>query len=111
MLSSEIKIKPQDILLWLPLHINGQVLCDRWLARIEWNLHDTQVHEALDAGCYNLQIYTHLYQFKDWFIRGQSANTVGQKTVPMFGCFVNIDSLRHNHLRLKLEIFICDTLL
>ena len=37
--------------------------------------------------------------------------TVGQKTVPMFGFFEKIDSLRHNNLRLRIKIFICDTLL
>ena len=71
----EVEIKPHNISLWLPSQIKGQIKFDLNLARIKWKLRDAQAHEALDAVRHNLQIRTHLYKFKDRFIRGQSANT------------------------------------
>ena len=81
----ETEIKPQDIPLWLPSQIRGQVPFDIRLARIEWKLREAQAHEALDAVRHNLQMRTHLYKFKDRFIRGQSANTRARNLITSVG--------------------------
>ena len=79
----EIEVKPQDIPLWLPSQIKGRIQFDLRLARIEWKLRDAQAHEALDAVRHNLQKRSHLYNFKDRFIRGQSANTRARNLINM----------------------------
>ncbi|KAG6818228.1 hypothetical protein H0H93_006665 [Arthromyces matolae] len=67
--------KPYTICLWLPSHIGAKIPFDLSLARIEWKLRIAQAYEALDAVRSNLQIRSHLYKFKDRFVRGQHANT------------------------------------
>ncbi|KAG6848619.1 hypothetical protein H0H93_015447 [Arthromyces matolae] len=67
--------KPYTMCLWLPSHIGGKISFDLSLARIEWKLRIAQAYEALDTVRSNLQIRSHLFKFKDRFVRGQHANT------------------------------------
>ena len=50
-------------------------LIERCLLDIEWKLRIAQAYEALDQLRHHLQIRTHVFKFKDRFVRGQGANT------------------------------------
>ena len=68
-----------NIPLWLPsqfaqLHAGAQLI-DRRLLDVEWKLRIAQAYEALDQLRHHLQIRTHVFKFKDRFVRGQGANT------------------------------------
>ncbi|KAJ2932224.1 hypothetical protein H1R20_g4861, partial [Candolleomyces eurysporus] len=45
------------------------------LVEIEYKLHNAQAHKALGVLQRNLQIHATLYDVKDWWLRGQCANT------------------------------------
>ncbi|KAG6895762.1 hypothetical protein C0992_012803 [Termitomyces sp. T32_za158] len=68
-------LKPYMLSLWLPSQIGSKITFDINLANIEWKLRYAQAFEALEALRSNLQVRSHLYKFKDRFIRGQHANT------------------------------------
>jgi hypothetical protein len=68
-----------NIPLWLPsqftqLQASAQLI-DRFLLDVEWKLRIAQAYEALDQLRHHLQIRTHVFKFKDRFVRGQGANT------------------------------------
>ena len=70
---------PFNIHLWLPSQFAqlqaGTQLIDRRLLDLEWKLRIAQAYEALDQLRHHLQIRTHVFKFKDRFVRGQGANT------------------------------------
>lgn len=65
--------------LWLPSQFarlkTNVHLIDRRLLELEWKLRTAQAYEALDQLRHHLQIRTHVFKFKDRFVRGQGANT------------------------------------
>ncbi|RDB15508.1 hypothetical protein Hypma_004165 [Hypsizygus marmoreus] len=67
--------------LWLPSQIKSQVPFDKRLADIEWDLRLAQGEESLDGLRRNLQIRSHLFKFKDRFVRGQHANTRARNAI------------------------------
>ncbi|RDB30549.1 hypothetical protein Hypma_007025 [Hypsizygus marmoreus] len=67
--------------LWLPSQIKLQVPFDKRLAEIEWKLRLAQSDEALDGLRRNLQVRSHLFKFKDRFVRGQHANTWARNAI------------------------------
>lgn len=66
---------PQATLLLLPSSIGKHLPCDLKLQEIEWRLRYAQACDALEDLRRHLCIRTHLYQFKDRFVRGQRPNT------------------------------------
>lgn len=65
--------------LWLPSQFSRLKtnihLIDRRLLELEWKLRTAQAYEALDQLRHHLQVRTHVFKFKDRFVRGQGANT------------------------------------
>ncbi|KAG6827090.1 hypothetical protein H0H92_013247 [Tricholoma furcatifolium] len=74
-------ITPYTQTLWLPSKVHVKLVFDRHLAEVEWKLRIAQACEALDALRSNLQIRSHLYKFKDCFVRGQHANTRARNSI------------------------------
>ncbi|KAF8190101.1 hypothetical protein BJ912DRAFT_850370 [Pholiota molesta] len=75
------EIKAFDVALWLPSQIKGSLSVPAHLQRIEWKIRYSQAHEALDVIQTQLQIRSHLYKFKDRFVRGQGQNTRARNTI------------------------------
>ncbi|KAG6805269.1 hypothetical protein H0H92_016036, partial [Tricholoma furcatifolium] len=74
-------LKPYTLSLWLPSQIGSKISFPRHLAEVEWQLRIPQAYEAIDALRYNLQVRSHLFKFKDRFIRGQHANTRARNAI------------------------------
>ncbi|KIK77166.1 hypothetical protein PAXRUDRAFT_393130 [Paxillus rubicundulus Ve08.2h10] len=68
-------LRPQDFNLWLPSALQRQVPCDTRLEEIEWKLRFGQAHDALNELRQALRSRSYMLCFKDWFLRGQGANT------------------------------------
>ncbi|KAG6914117.1 hypothetical protein DXG01_002336 [Tephrocybe rancida] len=68
-------LTPYTLSLFLPSQIGSKLPVLPHLVEVEWKLRIAQAYEALDALRHNLQIWAHLFKFKDRFIRGQHANT------------------------------------
>ncbi|KAF8220538.1 hypothetical protein L208DRAFT_1382626 [Tricholoma matsutake] len=66
---------PYLIPLWLPSQISTKIPLNHWFAEIEWQLHIGQAYKSLELLRGTLQIHSHLFQFKDHFVRGQATNT------------------------------------
>lgn len=68
-----------NIPLWLPSQVArlqlGAQLIDHRLLDLEWKLRLAQAYESLDQIRHHLLIRTHVFKFKDRFVRGQGANT------------------------------------
>ncbi|KAG6885483.1 hypothetical protein C0992_005120, partial [Termitomyces sp. T32_za158] len=77
----DIPLKPYTLTLWLPSQIGAKVVFDLHLATVEWQLRIAQAYEALDTLRSNLQIRSHLFKFKDRFIRGQHSNTRARASI------------------------------
>lgn len=77
----QAELQPQDTPLYLPSQIKGAFPCSKALAEIEWKLRHAQAHESLNAVRSSLQIRSHLYKFKDRFVRGQRANTRARNAI------------------------------
>ena len=61
--------------------IGADVDFDKRLADIEYQLRIAEAYEALDELRHNIQVRTHVYNFKDRFTRGQAANTRALNTI------------------------------
>ncbi|KAJ7145055.1 hypothetical protein C8R43DRAFT_953505 [Mycena crocata] len=72
---SQPGIQVQHMALWLPSGIKGRVDCDVELYEYEFRLRVAQGYEALDDIRHELLVRTHLYKFKDRYVRGVKANT------------------------------------
>ncbi|KAJ7127318.1 hypothetical protein C8R43DRAFT_957997 [Mycena crocata] len=72
---SQPGIQVQHMALWLPSSIKGRVECDVELYQYEFRLREAQGYEALDDIRHDLLVRTHLYKFKDSYVRGVKANT------------------------------------
>lgn len=64
-----------DIPLFLPSSLPSRVLVKKILYSYEFRLRRAQAYEALDELRGHLRLRTHMWQYKDKNIRGQSANT------------------------------------
>jgi hypothetical protein len=70
-----VEVKAHEIPLWLPLQIKNTVPVSKDLYEIKFNLQIPQALEALDNLCTQLQVWAHVYKFKEHFLHGQTANT------------------------------------
>lgn len=75
--------KPHEIPLWLPSQVKAQVTYNVRLAEIKQKLRLGQAFEALSTLQHNLQMRSHLYKFKDRFVRGQGANTRARNAIDL----------------------------
>ena len=67
--------EPELINLFLPSAIRTTVACVDSLRRYEFEHREAQANDALNEIRDRLRLRTHLYKFKDRFIRGQRPNT------------------------------------
>ncbi|KAJ6548378.1 hypothetical protein B0H19DRAFT_188597 [Mycena capillaripes] len=74
-------IQVQHMALWLPSAINGRMECDVALYEYEFRLREGQAHEALDALRHQLLFRTHLFKYKDRFVRGVRGNSRSQTKI------------------------------
>ncbi|KAF8888032.1 hypothetical protein BD779DRAFT_1611372 [Infundibulicybe gibba] len=81
--SARNELPPHKIQLWLPSAIGKKATFSKHLAEIEWKLRIGQAYESLDALRNNLRIRSHLFKFKDRFIRGQAANTRARNSIDL----------------------------
>jgi hypothetical protein len=69
------ELEPEDVQLWLPSSLPRTVHCDATLRDCEWQLRFAQANDALNEIRDGLRLRTHLYKFKDRFVRGQRPST------------------------------------
>jgi len=84
------ELEPEDILLWLPSSFPDTVHCNTTLRDCEWQLRFAQANDALNEIRDGLRLRTHLYKFKDRFIRGQRPNTRAHRIIE--NCQARIDA-------------------
>ena len=72
---SSSKVKAYDLPLWLPSEIGRQAPVPRSLVEIEFKLRQAQAQDALSTIRRNLQRRVTVWDLKDRWLRGQSANT------------------------------------
>ncbi|KAG6849215.1 hypothetical protein H0H93_010409 [Arthromyces matolae] len=80
-LAQRTPLTPYTQTLWLPSNIGVKATFDLHLAEVEWKLRVAQACEALDIIRSNLQVRSHLFHYKDRFVRGQHANTRARATI------------------------------
>jgi hypothetical protein len=91
--------RPQDIPLWLPSAISGKFPCDHRLYSFEWELQYAQANDALNDLRQNLQLRSHLYQYKDRFSIGQQANTWANATISRVQSYITASASRYRVAR------------
>ena len=92
-LTEKKDVSVHDIPLWLPSqfakHTAGTQPIDHRLMEVEWKLRVAQACEALNQMRHHLQIRTHVFKFKDRFVRGQGANTRARDAISTIQATVN----------------------
>ena len=63
---------------------------------LEWRLRYAQAFDALSDLRGHLEVRTHLYKFKDRFVRGQRANTRSQTIIKAVDNKIKADAERYN---------------
>jgi hypothetical protein len=76
-----VDVHPDSIPLYLPSAIRLDSFCPATLCNYEWRLRHAQANDALDDIRHNLRFRSHLYKFKDSFVRGQRGNTRSRGTI------------------------------
>ena len=66
---------PEEVPLFLPSQITSEAVCPRALKMVEFRLREGQAHDLLNDLHQGLQSHAYILKFKDWFLRGQGANT------------------------------------
>ncbi|KAG1719290.1 hypothetical protein EDB19DRAFT_1898779 [Suillus lakei] len=100
--------KAHEIELQLPSKICGQSTdtlhqCDATLYQYEWELRRAQAYDALDELRRHLRLRTHLYKFKDAYIRGQRANTRASAIIDKVESNISIAAARYRRAWTALE--------
>ena len=72
---STSNVKPYDLPLWLPSQVGRRAPVPRTLIEIEFKLRQAQAQDALSTIRRNLQRRVTVWDLKDRWLRGQSANT------------------------------------
>ena len=76
-----IDVHTNSIPLYLPSAIGLDAFCSTTLCNYEWRLRHAQANDALNDIRHNLRLRSHLYKFKDSFVRGQRSNTRSRGTI------------------------------
>ena len=72
------------------------------LQDIEWRLRHAQAHDALNDLRRHLRLCSHIYQYKDRFVRGQRENTRARSTIALAQEKVDADAKRYRRARAAL---------
>ncbi|OBZ68735.1 hypothetical protein A0H81_11116 [Grifola frondosa] len=89
--------------LLLPSAAVSHITCDPRLLEHEWQLRYGQAHENLDDLRRHLRLRTHMYKYKDRFIRGQRENTRARTTIAAVEAKVSADASRYRMAYAALE--------
>jgi hypothetical protein len=76
-----VDVHPDSIPLYLPSAIGLDAFCSAMLCNYEWRLRHAQANDALNDIRHNLRFRSHLYKFKDSYVRGQRSNTRSRGTI------------------------------
>ncbi|KAF8545886.1 hypothetical protein OG21DRAFT_1386139, partial [Imleria badia] len=87
--------KPENFCLWLPSALQHQVPCDVKLEEIEWKLHIGQAYDALEELRQVLRSRSYMLCFKDWFLRGQGANTWARNTLKLVDARIDASATKY----------------
>lgn len=90
--------------LLLPSDICTRVPCDRALLGYEWRLRVAQAHDTLSDLRSHLRLLSHLYIFKDRFIRGQRHNTRARSVLTNVEQKIQVDAARYRKSRAALAV-------
>ena len=94
---------PYDLPLLLPSETtDGVVSVNSKLQDIEWRLRHAQAHDALNDLRRHLRLCSHIYQYKDRFVRGQRENTHARSTIALAQEKVDADAKRYRRARAAL---------
>ncbi|KAH9836221.1 uncharacterized protein C8Q71DRAFT_708478 [Rhodofomes roseus] len=93
--------------LLLPSAISSTLELATSLRDIEWRLRHAQAHDALSDLRKHLRMRSHLYQFKDRFVRGQHANTRARSVIDNVQHKVDEDADRYRRARAALLSLSC----
>ncbi|GBE85898.1 hypothetical protein SCP_0804220 [Sparassis crispa] len=69
--SQETPFPVQEMQLLLPSAVQGMMACSPALMEVEWRLHYTLANDILSDLCRHLRLRSHMYIYKDRFVRGQ----------------------------------------
>ena len=89
-----------DLPILLPSTI-GQVAVrlDPRLEDIKWRLREAQAHDALNDLHRHLRLSSHIFQYKDCFVRGQRENTRARNIIALAQEKVDADAERYRCAR------------
>ena len=88
-----------DLPILLPSAIGLAVHPDPKLQDIEWRLRHAQAHDALNDLRRHLRLCSHLFQYKDRFVRGQRENTRARNVIALAQEKVDADAERYRCAR------------
>ncbi|TFY51020.1 hypothetical protein EVJ58_g10780 [Rhodofomes roseus] len=91
-----------DIPLLLPSDVVHALSVDPALQDCEWRLRYAQAHDALNDLRRHLRLSSHLYHFKDRFVRGQRENTRARSIIKTVQDKVDEDAARYCRARTAL---------
>lgn len=91
-----------DIALCFPSDVMNDISCDKVLVDCEFRLRVALGHDILEDLRRHLRLRSHLYGFKDRFVRGQRPNTRAQSIISSVQSKVDADAQRYrkNHAAL-----------
>lgn len=89
-----------DLPVLLPSAVGrGVVPVDLKLLNIEWRLREAQAHDSLNDLRRHLRLCSHIFQYKDRFVRGQRENTRARNVIALAQDKVNSDAERYRCAR------------
>ena len=89
-----------DLPILLPSTIGqAAVRLDPRLEDIEWRLREAQAHDALNDLRRHLRLSSHIFQYKDRFVRGQRENTRARNIIALAQEKVDADAERYRCTR------------
>ncbi|OBZ76108.1 hypothetical protein A0H81_03924 [Grifola frondosa] len=92
---SDSPVLAEDFPLWLPSAAVLKISVNPRILEHEWELRYGQAHETLDCLRRHLRLRTHMYKYKDRFIRGQQENTRARTTIAGVEQWVASDANRY----------------
>ncbi|GBE88340.1 hypothetical protein SCP_1301550 [Sparassis crispa] len=93
--SRETPFMAHDMPLLLPFTVQGQMACDSALMDVEWRLRYALANDILNNLRRHLQLRSHMFIYKDRFVRGQQENTRARTTIQSVEDTVNADTTHY----------------
>ncbi|OBZ68235.1 hypothetical protein A0H81_12000 [Grifola frondosa] len=94
-ISTDTTVLPQHVPLLLPSAVCNKIPCDTSLLEQEWRLRHAQAHDVLNDLRGHLELRSHLYKYKDRFVRGQHHNTRARTIITGVQSKVDADVSRY----------------